>query len=211
MLVFDEGYGRKNPQSRVENQQTQSTYDAECRNRTLTTLLHKSHVANSKFVDRAKQQVLNPTTGQHNLCCLVRYSNTELFKRYALVLPQPLLFIRWQVLRVDISIITTDRSIIDTALHVCFSPSSLKQLLVVTSSARLLKLHSENGVLLSEVCCEFVACFLFKKVSLQMSGRFKWTRWLHTVCEQVDNCHVTQRKRYFKGFLISRTSPLIQS
>ncbi|XP_067044850.1 WD repeat-containing protein 90-like isoform X1 [Acropora muricata] len=56
-----------------------------------------------------------------------------------------------EVLRVDISIITTDRSIIDTALHVCFSPSSLKQLLVVTSSARLLKLHSENGVLLSEI------------------------------------------------------------
>ncbi|XP_068672849.1 WD repeat-containing protein 90-like isoform X2 [Montipora foliosa] len=56
-----------------------------------------------------------------------------------------------EVLHVDISTITTDRSIVDTALHVCFSPSSLKQLLVVTSNARLLKLHSQNGVLLSEV------------------------------------------------------------
>jgi len=56
-----------------------------------------------------------------------------------------------EVLRVDISTITTDRSIVDSALHVCFAPSSLKQLLVVTSTSRLLKLDSQNGVLLSEV------------------------------------------------------------
>lgn len=56
-----------------------------------------------------------------------------------------------EVLRVDISIITTDRSIVDSALHVCFAPSSLRQLLVVTSASRLLKLDSQNGVLLSEV------------------------------------------------------------
>ena len=52
----------------------------------------------------------------------------------------------------DISIITTDRSIVDSALHVCFAPSSVKQLLVVTSASRLLKLDAQNGVLLSEVC-----------------------------------------------------------
>ena len=62
-----------------------------------------------------------------------------------------------QVLRVDISTITTDRSIVDSALHVCFAPSSLKQLLVVTSTSRLLKLDSQSGVLLSEVC----TCFIF--------------------------------------------------
>lgn len=60
--------------------------------------------------------------------------------------------IYFEVLRVDISTITTDRSIVDSALHVCFAPSSVKQLLVVTSTTRLLKLNSHNGVLLSEVC-----------------------------------------------------------
>ena len=52
----------------------------------------------------------------------------------------------------DISTITADRSIVDSAFHVCFAPSSVKQLLVVTSTIRLLKLDSHNGVLLSEVC-----------------------------------------------------------
>ncbi|CAH3162897.1 unnamed protein product [Porites lobata] len=56
-----------------------------------------------------------------------------------------------EVLRVDISTITADRSIVDSALHVCFAPSSVKQLLVVTSTIRLLKLDSHNGVLLSEM------------------------------------------------------------
>lgn len=57
----------------------------------------------------------------------------------------------WQVLRIDISTITADRSVVDSALHVCFSSSSLKQLLVITSTSRLLKLDSHNGLLLSEV------------------------------------------------------------
>ena len=57
----------------------------------------------------------------------------------------------WQVLRIDISTITADRSVVDSALHVCFSSSSLKQLLVITSTSRLLKLDSHSGLLLSEV------------------------------------------------------------
>ena len=57
----------------------------------------------------------------------------------------------WQVLRIDISTITVDRSVVDSALHVCFSSSSLKQLLVITSTSRLMKLDSHNGLLLSEV------------------------------------------------------------
>ena len=57
----------------------------------------------------------------------------------------------WQVLRIDISTITADRSVVDSALHVCFSSSSLKQLLVITSTSRLMKLDSHNGLLLSEV------------------------------------------------------------
>ncbi|PFX32008.1 WD repeat-containing protein 90 [Stylophora pistillata] len=56
-----------------------------------------------------------------------------------------------EVLRVDISTITADQSIVDSACHVCFSPHSLKQLLVITSTSRLLKLDSHSGLLLSEV------------------------------------------------------------
>lgn len=56
-----------------------------------------------------------------------------------------------EVLRIDISTITADRSVVDSALHVCFSSSSLKQLLVITSTSRLLKLDSHSGILLSEV------------------------------------------------------------
>lgn len=57
----------------------------------------------------------------------------------------------------DISTFTTDRSVVDSALHVCFAPSSIKQLLVVTSTSRLVKLDSQNGVLLSEVCMSIIA------------------------------------------------------
>ena len=41
---------------------------------------------------------------------------------------------------------------VDTAVCVCFAPPPVNQLLVVTSSSRLLKLNSHNGLLLSEVC-----------------------------------------------------------
>ena len=46
---------------------------------------------------------------------------------------------------------TSDRTAVDSALHVCYAPPALKQLLVVTSSARLLKLDAHSGLLLSEV------------------------------------------------------------
>ena len=55
----------------------------------------------------------------------------------------------------DISSVMADRSVVDSAFHVCFAPSSVRQLLVVTSSSRLLKLDSSSGILLSEVCVDY--------------------------------------------------------
>ena len=72
----------------------------------------------------------------------------ELYNQFYFRLINDLL---WQVLRIDISTITADRSVVDSALHVCFSSSSLKQLLVITSTSMLMKLDSHNGLLLSEV------------------------------------------------------------
>ena len=78
----------------------------------------------------------------------------------------------------DISTFTTDRSVVDSAVHVCFAPSLIKQLLVVTSTSRLVKLDSQNGVLLSEVrisvidreltsgCLFFVHYFYSQRVSI---------------------------------------------
>lgn len=60
-----------------------------------------------------------------------------------------------EVLRVDITPVTANQnqlqSFVDSAKLVCFSPSSLDQLLLVTQQARLLKFSASNGQLLSEV------------------------------------------------------------
>ncbi|XP_041363253.1 WD repeat-containing protein 90-like isoform X2 [Gigantopelta aegis] len=59
-----------------------------------------------------------------------------------------------EVLRVDItSMNTTDssRSVLDSAIKVCFTPSVCGHLLVTTSSNKLLKLDSRTGKLLAEI------------------------------------------------------------
>ncbi|XP_031573056.1 WD repeat-containing protein 90-like, partial [Actinia tenebrosa] len=57
-----------------------------------------------------------------------------------------------EVLRVDITTVASPgRAHIDTATMVAFATPELNQLLVVTSSNRLLKLNGSNGLLLSEV------------------------------------------------------------
>ena len=58
-----------------------------------------------------------------------------------------------QILRVDVTAVSHNMESpeVDTAMIVCFAPPPVNQLLVVTSSCRLLKLDSNNGMLLSEV------------------------------------------------------------
>ncbi|KAK3717349.1 hypothetical protein QZH41_011587, partial [Actinostola sp. cb2023] len=56
-----------------------------------------------------------------------------------------------EVLRVDITTVLTTPGHIDTAVLVSFSAPDLNQLLVMTSSNRLLKLNASNGLLLSEI------------------------------------------------------------
>ena len=56
-----------------------------------------------------------------------------------------------EVLRVDITPVTTSQPLADSAKLVCYSPACLNQLLVVTKMAKLLKFSAANGQLLSEV------------------------------------------------------------
>ncbi len=63
-----------------------------------------------------------------------------------------------QLLRLDITPMTASSSplSLDPARLIAFPPSSLDQLVVVTSGARLLKLSASSGQLLSEVGVAFI-------------------------------------------------------
>ena len=56
-----------------------------------------------------------------------------------------------QLLRLDITPMTPSSHSLDPARLLTFPPSSLDQLLVVTSGARLLKFSASTGQLLNEV------------------------------------------------------------
>lgn len=51
----------------------------------------------------------------------------------------------------DVSVLDVESTTLDSALKVCFSPSSLSHLLVTTSSNKILWLNSNTGRLLREV------------------------------------------------------------
>lgn len=56
-----------------------------------------------------------------------------------------------ELLRVDVSVLDVESTTLDSALKVCFSPSSLSHLLVTTSSNKILWLNSNTGRLLREI------------------------------------------------------------
>ncbi|XP_062848748.1 WD repeat-containing protein 90 [Trichomycterus rosablanca] len=56
-----------------------------------------------------------------------------------------------EVLRVDVSVLDVESTTLDSALKVCFSPSSLSHLLVTTSANKILWINSRTGRLLREV------------------------------------------------------------
>jgi len=56
-----------------------------------------------------------------------------------------------QLLRVDVSILDVESSTLDSALNVCFSPTSLSHLLVTTSANKILWIDTHTGQLLRQV------------------------------------------------------------
>lgn len=57
----------------------------------------------------------------------------------------------FQLLRVDVSVLDVESTALDSALKVCFSPSSLTHLLITTSANKILWIDSNTGRLLREV------------------------------------------------------------
>ena len=59
-------------------------------------------------------------------------------------------------MRIDISSLSTDTSKteLDTATRVKYTPHSVRQLLVTTSSNKLLKFDARSGKILTEVYCQ---------------------------------------------------------
>lgn len=56
-----------------------------------------------------------------------------------------------ELLRVDVSILDVESSTLDSALNVCFSPTSLSHLLVTTSANKILWIDTHTGQLLRQV------------------------------------------------------------
>uniref|UniRef100_A0AAR2JJH4 WD repeat domain 90 n=1 Tax=Pygocentrus nattereri TaxID=42514 RepID=A0AAR2JJH4_PYGNA len=56
-----------------------------------------------------------------------------------------------ELLRVDVSVLDVESTTLDTALKVCFSPSSLSHLLITTSANKILWINRNTGRLLREV------------------------------------------------------------
>ncbi|XP_029954629.1 WD repeat-containing protein 90 [Salarias fasciatus] len=56
-----------------------------------------------------------------------------------------------ELLRVDVSVLDTESSRLDSALKVCFSPASIEHLLVATSANKILWVSARTGRLLREV------------------------------------------------------------
>ncbi|XP_060777132.1 WD repeat-containing protein 90 isoform X2 [Neoarius graeffei] len=56
-----------------------------------------------------------------------------------------------ELLRVDVSVLDVESTTLDSALKVCFSPSSLSHLLITTSANKILWINSNTGRLLREV------------------------------------------------------------
>ncbi|XP_047667072.1 WD repeat-containing protein 90 isoform X2 [Tachysurus fulvidraco] len=56
-----------------------------------------------------------------------------------------------ELLRVDVSVLDVESTTLDSALKVCFSPSSLSHLLVTTSANKILWINRNTGKLLREV------------------------------------------------------------
>ena len=64
-------------------------------------------------------------------------------------------------MRIDISSLSTDtsRTTLDSAVRVKYTPHNVKQLLVTTSSNKLLKFDARGGKILSEVGTLFTCVF----------------------------------------------------
>lgn len=56
-----------------------------------------------------------------------------------------------QLLRVDVSILDVESTTLDSALNVCFSPTSLSHLLITTSANKILWIDTHTGQLLRQV------------------------------------------------------------
>lgn len=56
-----------------------------------------------------------------------------------------------ELLRVDVSILDVESSTLDSALNVCFSPTSLSHLLITTSANKVLWINTHTGQLLRQV------------------------------------------------------------
>eukprot|EP00062_Callorhinchus_milii_P017741 gi/632970473/ref/XP_007901672.1/ PREDICTED: WD repeat-containing protein 90 [Callorhinchus milii] len=57
-----------------------------------------------------------------------------------------------EVMRVDVSILDLETSTLDTALKVCYAPATINQLLVTTSSNKILWLNPRTGRLIRQIC-----------------------------------------------------------
>lgn len=83
--------------------------------------------------------------GDSTASCLEFGSNPEV----------PAVFVQWlfvpQLLRVDISILDLHSTILDSAVNVCFGPVPQGELLVSTSSNKILVLDAKTGRLVREV------------------------------------------------------------
>ncbi|XP_057178391.1 WD repeat-containing protein 90 isoform X1 [Triplophysa rosa] len=56
-----------------------------------------------------------------------------------------------ELLRIDVSILDVESSTLDSALNVCFSPTSLSHLLITTSANKILWINTHTGQLLRQV------------------------------------------------------------
>ncbi|XP_069761479.1 WD repeat-containing protein 90 isoform X2 [Narcine bancroftii] len=57
-----------------------------------------------------------------------------------------------ELMLIDISILDLETTTLDTAIKVCYPPAEVKQLLVITSSNKILWLNAKSGRLIREMC-----------------------------------------------------------
>ncbi|XP_065114825.1 WD repeat-containing protein 90 [Paramisgurnus dabryanus] len=102
-----------------------------------------------------------------------------------------------ELLRVDVSILDVESTTLDSALNVCFSPTSLSHLLIATSANKIIWINTQTGQLLRQV----PKVHKHQCVSLAVSedGRYLLTAGQNSVKVWDYNMHLDINSQVFIG------------
>nr|XP_055038117.1 WD repeat-containing protein 90 isoform X5 [Misgurnus anguillicaudatus] len=102
-----------------------------------------------------------------------------------------------ELLRVDVSILDVESTTLDSALNVCFSPTSLSHLLIATSANKIIWINTQTGQLLRQVS----KVHKHQCVSLAVSedGRYLLTAGQNSVKVWDYNMHLDVNSQVFIG------------